>query len=383
MVVMHRVETFYLMGFVLMLAGPARPESNIDPSHKFAWGENVGWLNWRDANDGRSGVQVNATFLSGYIWAENVGWINVGNGLPANGVSYANVDGSEFGVNILANGDLEGYGWGENIGWVNFGTGAVTPNQARYDASSARFRGYAWGENVGWINLDDPVHYVGVACTIAGPPVAEPTVPDAGYGTRVRYLAFGAGTPDKLQGIRVKFTDLPAPFEYSEGRAMWVGQPIDVSEVAGKDDATPPTFKLAQLQCDPFFTDWTQYGAVYVHSESLVPQGLYDIQAIDDTCLPTEEANFSDPLPIRLSKWGDTVGGNNAASPQGTMDFVDISSVVDKFKNLPGAPAKSRADVAPSLPDKIIDFTDIPAIVDAFKGNAYPYPGPPVDDPCD
>ena len=161
---MHRIETFYLMGFVLMLAGPARGESNIDPSHKFAWGENVGWLNWRDANDGRSGVQVNATFLSGYIWAENVGWINVGNGLPANGVSYANGDGAEFGVNIdLATGDLRGLGWGESIGWANFETQSLGVSRARFDFADARFRGYAWGENVGWINLDDATHFVAIS----------------------------------------------------------------------------------------------------------------------------------------------------------------------------------------------------------------------------
>ena len=115
---------------------------------------------------------------------------------------------------------------------------------------------------------------------------------------------------------------------------------------------------------------------MYVRSDSFVPQGVYDVQAIAELCYLNVESSYSDPLPVKLSKWGDTVGGDNAASPQGTVDFNDISSVVDKFKNLPGAPSKTRADVAPDVPDKIVDFVDIPAVVDAFKGLPYPYEGP-------
>ena len=53
---------------------------------------------------------------------------------------------------------------------------------------------------------------------------------------------------------------------------------------------------------------------------------------------------------------------------------------VDKFKNLPGAPVKARADVAPEIPDQIVDFVDIPWVVDAFRG--LPYPWGPSADPC-
>jgi hypothetical protein len=140
----------------LLTAGSSFAQSNIDPNHKFAWCENTGWSNWRDANGTVDGVVVHDTFLSGYIWAENVGWIKVGNG----GGPYSNTDGTNFGVNILLSGDLEGFGWGENIGWVNFDTSGNAPDQARYDSGVGRFRGYAWGENVGWINLDGSTHFV-------------------------------------------------------------------------------------------------------------------------------------------------------------------------------------------------------------------------------
>lgn len=150
---------------VIALATVASGQTSIDPDHEFSWGENIGFMNWADANGGSQSVRVHARYLSGYIWGENVGWINTGDGTPANGTAYANVDGSDFGVNMSASGQLSGLAWGENIGWINFSGGAMAtpPQPARIDWSENRFRGYAWGENVGWINLDDAVHFVGLA----------------------------------------------------------------------------------------------------------------------------------------------------------------------------------------------------------------------------
>ena len=62
-------------------------------------------------------------------------------------------------------------------------------------------------------------------------------------------------------------------------------------------------------------------------------------------------------------------------APNGTVNFNDISAVVDKFKNKEGAPAKARADIAPQTPQKIVDFDDISAVVEAFRGLSYPYGG--------
>jgi hypothetical protein len=142
--------------------------SNIDTTNKFSWGENIGWMNWRDAGSpaGSQGVLLNPDVLSGFIWCENVGYVNLGDGTPANGAAYSNVNGTDFGVNVLPDNRLGGLGWGENIGWINFGPHATLPaaQQARYDGASARLRGYAWGENVGWINLDDPTRFVGTSC---------------------------------------------------------------------------------------------------------------------------------------------------------------------------------------------------------------------------
>jgi hypothetical protein len=131
----------------------------IDPVNKFAWGENVGFINWADAPAPATPF-IDAGFLSGFIWGENIGWINLGNG---NG-PYANTTGLNFGVNISGSNNLFGFAWGENVGWINFAGGALaTPSQpARIDFANNRFRGFVWGENIGWINLDDQTIFVGI-----------------------------------------------------------------------------------------------------------------------------------------------------------------------------------------------------------------------------
>ncbi len=177
-------------------------QSNIDETNKHAWGENVGWTNWRDADSAGQGVIVGSTFMGGFIWAENVGWISVGDGAPANGVNYANTDGSDTGVNIDSDGDLHGLAWGENIGWVNFDGGALaTPAQpARIECPDpptellSKLTGYAWGENVGWINLDDTTHFVSVdaATTPVDCDLNHNGVPDGDdIALFVEYLLYG------------------------------------------------------------------------------------------------------------------------------------------------------------------------------------------------
>ncbi len=162
------MKNLLAVSLVLGAAAAARGQtSNVEQDHKHAWGENIGFTNWRDADSASAGVHVYPTHLQGAIWGENVGWILVGSG-PADSYQYANADAADYGVNVSPSGKLFGFGWGENIGWVNFGGGAeASPSQPAYlDSSTSprRLHGYIWGENVGWINLDDAETYVGVHC---------------------------------------------------------------------------------------------------------------------------------------------------------------------------------------------------------------------------
>ncbi|MEO1129418.1 MAG: hypothetical protein AAFX05_06880 [Planctomycetota bacterium] len=149
----------------LLVVTPTLADSNVADTHKYAWAENVGWTNWRDADAGADGVRVyHDSHLEGWVWGENVGWIHVGDG----NAPYANTNHLNYGVNINpATGDMTGFAWAENVGWINFGPFPLTTTvpSARWEPSEQRMRGYAWGENIGWLNLNDAS--VGV-CAIPG-----------------------------------------------------------------------------------------------------------------------------------------------------------------------------------------------------------------------
>jgi hypothetical protein len=125
------------------LALAAGADSTIDPGAPYAWGENIGWVNFQA--DVTHGAVVTSTSVSGYAWCENVGWLNLGDG--------ANTDPGGFGIIHDGAGNLSGYAWGENIGWVNFDTSGSGGSQVTIDGAG-QFNGYAWGENVGWIALN-------------------------------------------------------------------------------------------------------------------------------------------------------------------------------------------------------------------------------------
>ena len=133
-----------------------------------------------------------------------------------------------------------------------------------------------------------------------------------------------------------------------------------------------PTFWAAELRCTPYYYDWgTLEGKVlHVYGAEIVPSSTYDVQAT------LEGTVFSDALTITTAKWGDVCGNSFESPPQGTVDFIDISAPVAKFKNDPGAPIKARCDLAGDTPDQKVDFVDISWCVSAFKGEPYPFPGP-------
>jgi hypothetical protein len=120
---------------------------NIDSTHKWAWGTNIGWINFKPDS---GGVSVYPDHLEGYAWGENVGWIRLGSHEGGGAHTYANTTADNYGVNREDSGELSGYAWGPNIGWINFdpaeGGVSIVPQ-------SGVFEGYAWGENVGWISF--------------------------------------------------------------------------------------------------------------------------------------------------------------------------------------------------------------------------------------
>lgn len=152
--------SLFLASVLLLLAAlnsrvsSAFAASSINSVNRYAYGANVGWMDWR--GDTNNGAVIGPNYCSGSIYAANLGWISLGSGTPTNGAHYQNLAASDYGVNVDSAGNLRGYAYGANIGWINFAaTGAPA-----VDRSSGNLSGYAYGANIGWISLSNAMAFV-------------------------------------------------------------------------------------------------------------------------------------------------------------------------------------------------------------------------------
>lgn len=113
---MHKTNITKLLLFISILLSffnssvfASVSNGTIDSSFKYAWGENIGWINFAcDSCD----VSITDSVLSGYAWSSKYGWINLS---PANPLSSSSV-----GVRNNGEGVLSGNAWGSSIGWIDF-----------------------------------------------------------------------------------------------------------------------------------------------------------------------------------------------------------------------------------------------------------------------
>ncbi len=109
----------------------------IDSTNKYAYGENIGWINFSSSN---STISITDTELTGFAYNENTGWISL---------NCSNTDtcsNNNYKVSNTTSGVLSGYAYGENIGWINFSGVSIN--------SSGEFTGYAYNENTGYISFN-------------------------------------------------------------------------------------------------------------------------------------------------------------------------------------------------------------------------------------
>ncbi len=219
------------------------------------------------------------------------------------------------------------------------------------------------------------------SCHMADTPQVDTTVP------KNRFISFIAGGAGVNQAVRVTFIDLPAPYDVFNGMTMWVGQPRDVSENGASVEPLPgfPNFKAALLQCSPFFADFGAMGTIHMYHEELVPDGIYEVQAIVETCDVSVEQNFSDPSVAFTSLWGDTIKDCTTVPcgpPEGIINIVDVSAILDEFVTAPDSIIKARADLEPGCPDLVINIADALSALAGFQGLGYGFE-PSSEDPCD
>ena len=234
--------------------------------------------------------------------------------------------------------------------------------------------------------------------------------------TKNRFLSFTVGQPREYQVIRVTFVDLPGEYSQFNGKSMWVGHPADVSELAGRADSTPPTFRAADLQCDrPLSRDWTPHcvdevcdansenagaacsdnseceaAVIHVYSRYIVPDGTYEVRVLDAMCAEEliDDGAFAPPALLTTSAYGDVCAGlpkNNDGDwgpPDGQANITsDVLAIKQKFANQPGL-IKARAEIGAARtdpqPDLTIDMSkDVLYAKEAFEQKPYPFPPTP------
>jgi hypothetical protein len=234
------------------------------------------------------------------------------------------------------------------------------------------------------------------------PTVADEVTLGAGQNTATtgeslknRFISVMGGDAGHSQALRITFgNDLPSPYDIWNGMELWVKSINEICENGGASSPPCPiepnlpkdTFWGASTTCEAsaaLFTDWTQYDLpVHIFSEGLIPAGSYSLQFIDASCQQSNQASYSDPLVVIQPKWGDVLdncGKNPCGAPQGITNIGDVTGILAKFQNLPGAPIKSRADLV-GLPgnegvvDHNISIVDVTWNLDAFIGGQYDFP---------
>ena len=127
----------FLIIFFVFRVYASESVGTINSSNKYAWGENIGWVNFAPQNGNTyTGLTITDTSVTGYAWSNEFGWINFS---PSN---------SGQGVLNTTSGNLSGQAWVASLGWLNMSGVSIN--------SSGKFTGTAGvqGSDVGRISFD-------------------------------------------------------------------------------------------------------------------------------------------------------------------------------------------------------------------------------------
>jgi hypothetical protein len=244
------------------LALTATAATTINPANKFAYGANIGWMDWR--GDTSNGAVIGEFVCSGFIYAANVGWIHLGDGMPTNNIRYRNLSVDDFGVNHDGTGNLSGLAYGANIGWINFtnrdGTGA-TFDGPKVDLLTGRLSGFVWSANCGWIGLSNSFAFVQTDSIQMGidsdgdgladawelqytnglPPLTGGADSDGdGVSNASEYLA-DTNPLDASSTLRITTYSVLSPGFADDDTVSWTSRPTRVYRIQYRTDLNPPT----------------------------------------------------------------------------------------------------------------------------------------------
>jgi hypothetical protein len=202
-------------------------------------------------------------------------------------------------------------------------------------------------------------------------PTAETLAPGALTALRLRMLELG--------GWQVDFGSYESGPSCADplNCTRWVGKPQPVLEHQGRPQ--DGTFVVARLQCTPYYHDWTAEGYFHVVGADILPNSAYELENLSERCAGEEDTCqlVSAASWIGTGKFGDVVAPFDPPAEE-QPNAIDVTSIVNKFRALPGAPSRIWTQLQPNVPDWNADINalDVVAGVDAFRGFAYPYSGP-------
>lgn len=205
---MRKLTCLLLLSLVGSVQG-----STINESNRYAYGANVGWMDFRV--DGTNGVVATQYYLTGLVYAANLGWINVGQ-TPTNGYAYGNESADDFGVNVASGGVLRGYAYGANVGWINF----ETNGNPRINLLTGDFEGFAYGANIGWISLSNSQAYVKTDYLSTGPDSDGDGIPDPWEFKRMGNTAALAAGSDADSDGNLDYEEYVADSNPNEGTEL-------------------------------------------------------------------------------------------------------------------------------------------------------------------
>jgi hypothetical protein len=217
----------------------------------------------------------------------------------------------------------------------------------------------------------------------------DSVTPDPSGLDKSRFVSFVLpATTSGETAVRIQLTSLhhvvppysggpSVPFTEFEGEVRWVGPATQYAE----SSSSGAPFFASQLQCTPHYQDWSTVGLLHVTGSAIVPSSIYEVEHLAASCAGAEStcAAVSAPLSVRTTRWGDVESPFNPPSATVQPDLADVSSLVNKFRDLPGARIKARALLAGVDPFGNIDigsdfsFTHIVVCVDAYRGKVYPH----------
>ena len=186
-----------------------------------------------------------------------------------------------------------------------------------------------------------------------------------------------------LHHVNPLYTGGPSvPFTSFEGQVRWVGPPTQYVE----SSSSGVPFFTSPLQCAPHYQDWSTVGLLHVTGSAITPSSIYEVENVAASCAGIEATctTVSAPLTIATTRWGDVRSPYNPPDGSVQPDISDVSALVDKFRNAPGAPIKARGilagapgntfgEVTHDVLNVDFGFSHISACVDAFRGVPYPY----------